>query len=348
MQENAIAKFRLEYICSDAELGEAKSLGLRHELRKGKKSLLFLGCLIALMVTAVVLKIQHQVPAHLRPYTYTGAVLITIAVFFFNRDAGKKRLVTTIDIDDAGLRIQGADTHIAIPWTAVSECQESAHVFGVFLRTERVQFVLPKRAFPNQTAIEWFRQRAKQTCDATINQTTPGLSSRTTPDEIRIRFRLDFRDHLNRTFASAIIWLVGVLTILFAIGSELRDAPDMSSRGMETALRNFLKGLPFLLPVMLFVPLMMTVMSWLAQRRFAQQELAFHDDGITIIAPDGSATVPWTRYPFYKETGRYFLLWAKDRNWLMIPKRTFNSGIEQARCRALFGKHLAKSRWFIG
>lgn len=123
-----------------------------------------------------------------------------------------------------------------------------------------------------------------------------------------------------------------------------RRAPDDRTSNVEIMLT---LGLPAALILTFFI-LMVSFRNWRTQVRYiGRREFILSDTSVAFAGMDATATLPWSRFTYYKETAGRFLLW-RGSFWIMFPKRAFASWDDVTRCRELLDRHLQRSRWFLG
>jgi hypothetical protein len=236
-----------------------------------------------------------------------------------------------------------------MPWSAFSECLESQDLFVLVDRPKKVLFVVPRRAFPDESSQTWFR-----------DQINFGLSGRSAQlyeppiitgqaDLITFTFQLKFRDFVDLTIASWLTWAI-ILAAAVLVISAFLSAGRAPENAVHSDTEVFLFMLPFFLLFVLMAILIFSFHSWRTLAKYCiPQDVAISERSITLASIDGSSMLPWRTYAFYKETWWSFILWHgsawRCSNWILLPKRAFASWDDVGRCRELLEQHLKRSRW---
>jgi len=347
---------RLEYGCARAELEEAQSLSLRKQLGGGSKWRTWLMLLILLVgvLLAFYWQIVRTISPAYRPYVVGGLIVLITGMMVWQRRARKHTPQTTrIEISDAEFVILGPESRVAMPWSAFGDCLESPNLFALVDRPKGFLFVVPKRAFPDESAQDWFRSLARSR-RTRVDQPTPPATSQTGPksaDQVAITFRLGYRDYLDRTIASYRTWGIYLLVLLMVLGITIYSAAHPPPKAVYSATQVFFMfEVPFLLIMMVVMTLVIATHTWrLHVKYLVPQVVLLSDISIEFSGEDGQGVLPWSSYTRYKETRWSFILWnPRTSLWTMLPKRSFISTGDLEQCRALLARQLVRSRWFFG
>jgi hypothetical protein len=143
-----------------------------------------------------------------------------------------------------------------------------------------------------------------------------------------------------------LVFLLAIFLGVFAV-SAANPPPNAVHSPTQTFFFFILPFFGLMIPFMILVG---SVKSWLENRKYyAVQDVALSEDSIIFRGGDGSGTLPWTAFTRYKETPWSFIIWnPAGWRWMMFPKRAFTSPDHVQRCRDLFARHLAYSRWYLG
>ena len=345
---------RLEYSCTHAELEEAQSLNLRRQLGGGSKWKTWLMLLLMLvgMLLAFYWQIVREVSPVYRPYVIGGLIFLIAGIMIWRRLTRKDTSQTTrVEISEAEFVILGPDSRVAMPWSAFGDCLESHNLFALVDRPKGLLLIVPKRAFPNESAQDSFRSLAQSKRSPVQPLKPPVAADSKCGEQVAITVRLRFRDYLDRTIASYRTWGIFLLIMLFVLGTTIYSAAHPPPKAVYTATQVFFRfEVPFLLVMMVVIVLVISVHTWrLHVKYLVAQSLLLSDVSIEFSGEDGQGVLPWSSYTRYKETRWSFILWnPRNSLWTMIPKRSFSSADDLKRGRALLHRHLVRSRWFFG
>jgi len=217
-------------------------------------------------------------------------------------------------------------------------------------RTKTVSLIFPKRAFPDENALAWFRalanDRPEQAEKRSLDEV---LATGNKPsDAVRVTFKLTFRDYVVLTLASRQTWIAVALFWSFFVGIWIYAAANPPPHPVNSNTKVLLFMIPFWsLATVVFV-VVFAIRNWFLHRKnLTSQDWAFSESGIHFSDDHSSGSVPWTTYEHFKETKGSFILWhRKNRAWVLLPKRDFASPEDAQRCRWLIEGHLRRARWF--
>jgi hypothetical protein len=345
----------LEYACTNAELEQAQSLALRKQIGGGSKwrTYLILYIMLAGALVGGYFRFR-EIPGTYRVLILAVALLIGVVVVLVQRKFRKNidRAATKLEISETELAVLGPSSKVAMPWSAFSECLESPDLFVLIDRPKKVLFVIPKRVFPDESSQTWFCDQVHTGLTVPPAQfyETPIMRSTAQADSITFRFQLKFRDFVDITLASWFTWAV-ILAAAALVSSAFLSAGSAPDNAVHSDTEVFLFMLPFFLLFVLMAILMFSFHSWRTHAKYLiLQEVAISDESIAFASAEGSGTLPWITYAFYKETWWSFILWHgsawRCSNWVLLPKRAFASWDDLSRCRDLLERHLKRSRWF--
>ncbi|HSY19520.1 MAG TPA: YcxB family protein [Candidatus Acidoferrales bacterium] len=346
---------KLEYVCTEADMKEAQSLNLRQQLGGGSRwrALLALYAIFGGVLVLFYFQIKTEIAPQYRPYflALAGAAF----VFFFFKQ--RRRLKppdkpTRLEVSEQGITILNDATRIDIHWSGFSQCLESPNLFVLLDRPKRFLITLPKRAFPDAAAQDWFRSQANQPSAVAASTAdvpfTPKQSA--AADGITLNYQLGYRDYVNRTVTSWRMRGIALAIYAAAIGMCLYQ-------GMQPPTPERVNSPAKVMCIMLAVMTVMTlcfipIISFFMWRRdtkyLTPRQLVLTDEHIVFAGPDGQGVLPWTTFTCYLENRWSFIVWnTRGQAWDMFPKRAFASAAELERTRELLKLRLRPSRWFI-
>ncbi len=350
------APLQLQFTCSAAEKQEAQSLGLRQQLGRGSKwvTLSVLGLVLIVALSLFCFMIRYEVSPAYRPYVLVGTVAVFIFFFFRNRRALRRSTrgpECNIEVSDTGLTMISGSAKVSSPWSAFSACLESPNLFVLVDRAKTVLLIFPKRVFPDETAQNWFRSLSvkREGVPETVRPPDPMVAA--SSDKIVLRFRLGFRDYLDRTLASARTWVSALCLVAFLLGLTIYTGAHPPPHPVYSITQfYFLFVVPASVVAAVMLVFIFTLNAWLSQKSLLiPQETILSKESIGFVSTDGTSVLPWTNYVCHKETRRSFIAWnPKSRAWMLLPKRAFASNDELRRCRDLLASNLRASRCFFG
>lgn len=343
----------LEYAATPAEMREAQELNTRQRVGGGSAWLTrtILSLVLLSMCVTFYFRVREEVPPAYQAYAYAAIVVLVVAVYAWVRRVRHTAPGTCqLDVTGEGIAILGPASRVTMPWTAFCECLESPALFVLIDRPKAMMVVVPKRAFPDDAARDWFRavaydgRRQPVVAHAPSPVPTGGAGS----ERLTISLQLGFRDYVDLARASwrtwAVFWLVAALIVGTGLYGLAHPPPDAVVSG---TLVFFVMTVPFLLVMLPVAVYGAAYMNWRSHRQYLKPvTIILDDDGIEFAGADAAGRVPWNAYAHYKETGRSFIMW-KGVAWQMLPKRVFTCLADQRRCRALLAAHLRESRWFF-
>ena len=346
----------LEYACTAAERREAEELNLHRQLGRGSKwrTYLILFGMLGGMLLALYFQIAREVSSGRRPYVFAALLVLCFAIVFWRRrPRGNPPVTTRLEISENEVAIHSSESKVTMPWSAFSKVLESPNLFVLLDRPKGILWILPKRAFPDETAQCWFRNLSGNRCGqaATPPTEAPRAAQAASADKITLQFQLRFRDYLDRTIASRRTWGMILAVVALVVGTFIYSAAHPPPRAVYSATQVFFMAVPPFVFVMTTMIVMLTsIYHWRAHTQYlVPQELVLSNEGIAFASRDESGILAWTIYPLFKETRWSFILWEpRSSMWLLIPKRSFASSDDLRRCEALLTTHLRRSPWFFG
>lgn len=349
---------RLEYRCTAEEMREAQTLNLRKQVGRGSKWLTIIILLTVLLGLVLLLGYQlyTEVPALYRSCAFVVAIFLVFIIFFIRQRRARRRTpgTVTVVISDKEVSVASTTGNLTMPWSSFSACLESPNLFVLVDRQKSFLVVLPKRVFPSQSWEDWFRGRANDKPDLAEAYQMETVLTQPVPrgERVTLNLRLGFRDYLDCTFAS---WFARVVILGLGAGIPLGTGAYAATQPHPHAIYSTAQMFCFfVLPFALFMVAMLTFLitfrNWRAHAAYlVPQEVSFSDLSIDTSSRDGTSSLPWSTYTCYKETRRSFLLWStRTSAWLLIPKRNIESADNLDRCRALLGRHVRQSPWYLG
>lgn len=346
----------LEYACTAAERREAEQLNLHRQLGRGSKWRTYLILLVMLggMLLALYFHIVRDVSSARRPYVFAALLVLGFAIVFWRRrPRGDRPVPTRLEISENEVAIHSSESKVSTPWSAFSQVLESPNLFVLLDRPKGILWILPKRAFPDETSQSWFRDLSGNRCGRAAAPPTeaPRAAPAASPDKITLQFQLRFRDYLDRTIASRRTWGMILAVVALVVGTFIYSAAHPPPQAVYSATRVFFMAVPpFVLVMTTMIVMLTSIYHWRAHTQcLIPQELVLSNEGIAFASRDESGIVAWTVYPRFKETRWSFILWEPHSSaWLLLPKRSFASIDDLRRCEALLSSHLRRSPWFFG
>ena len=320
----------LEYQITKAEKKEAQAL--HQEVRHGKRLkwivlAVFYG-VILLEVVVLILRFIFEVKRGERVWFFAIlAVVIPVVIMFQRLTRRKTDEPVRLDVSERELVFQGDGSRVAILWSSFSKFMESQNLFVVLDGSKRILYMIPKRAFPDQAAQDWFRVLGSQprSVAPAVADETPIPGRFVAANGIALTLQLRLGDYVNRMFTS---WrfkgiVLGVLVLTMVMCLVTPDSPEaVNSRGKTLAIM-----LALMIPIFAVVFFAVIAISWLSERKYRKpQQIALTDEGIEFTAHDASGRMPWSTYKYYMENRWSFFVWnPRGSLWFMFPKREFTS-----------------------
>jgi hypothetical protein len=286
------------------------------------------------------------------PWFIAGVLGLAGIVVFIKRKLRERVTgMGRLDISESDIIVLNGASNVSLPWTVFGQCLESPNLFVLVDRAKSTLIIVPKRAFPSESWQTWFREQTK----LRVNSAEPIAASTTSTilpvkaNQLLLKFQFGFRDYVVRMLVSwrlrgifaGMILFMGIICIIQAINPP----PDAVNSAAKVF---FVFALPMLTGLFPFVALLISLITWLTHRKHhGPQQVALSDESVAFSGPDGTGTVAWSGFKFYKETCWCFILWRGSLS-LMLPKRALVSSEEMRRCREFLARNLQRSRWFVG
>jgi len=351
MNSDELLKFQLEYSCTDAEMKEAEALQLRQHYGGGSKwrTRLVLFGILALAIAALYIRFKREIAPRDRFWFIALVVVVYIALLIFKRVTRRKTDgVVRLEVSEREVVFNSDNGRTAMLWSAFSRCLESPNLFVLVDRPKTILYAVPKRAFPDEAAQNWFRTLANQpqsvapaVSDAAL---MPGRS--VAANGISLTFQLEYRDYLSRVLTS---WrtkglVIGILVFVTGINFFSTPPPDAVNSSLKVQLIVLAMIIP-MLGVLIFV---ISFFSWRGEKEYlVPQQIVLTSEGIEFASRDSSGRVPWSTYKYYLENRWSFFVWhPRGSLWFMFPKREFTSQSDLTQFRTLLQTNLKRSRWF--
>ncbi len=341
----------LKYHCTTAEAEEAKKLQEYNYYGRGSKwrGRLVVLALLTITLVAYAVRFKREITPHDRPWFIGICVVAFVAVLVFKWIARHKAPADVrLQISEREVIIGAGDGRTVIEWPGFSQCLESRNVFVLVNRSRTLLFTIPKRAFPDEAAREWFRSQTSQLDRVPPNPPAePLVSGRfVTGNGIAVMQRLNFWDYLNRNFTS---WrLKGIFLLVLALATVPILLSKPPSDAVNPPWKIFAIMVAILLGVMALVLVFISFYFWFLERKhLPPQQVVFNEAGIDFASHDSHGRLPWSTYTYYLENRWSFFVWRPQGSlWLLLPKRDFACPSDLAQFRALLESKLKRSRWF--
>jgi hypothetical protein len=260
----------------------------------------------------------------------------------------KANRLVRLEVSERELVFNNGNGRTAMQWSAFSQCIESPNLFVLVDRPKAILFAVPKRAFPDEPAQNWFRAQATQLRSVAAAEPDeafiPGRF--VTANGIALTVQLKYRDYLDRNFTSWRIkgMFIGIFALVIAVTLFSTPPPDAVHSNLET----FLIMLPMLTVIMAFVICVMSFVFWRGEKKYLEpNQIVLSSEGIEFAGRDSSGRLPWSTYKYYRESRWSFFVWNPHGSvWFMFPKREFATPSDLIQFRTLLEANLKPSRWF--
>ena len=343
---------QLEYSCTDAELKEAKTLQLRQHYGGGSKwraQLVQYGFLV-LAGAAVYFRFKREVATEDRAWFIALVVVVYVAVLIFKRMTRRKTGgLVRLEASERELTFRDGNGRTEMLWSAFSRCLESPNLFVLVNRPKTILYSVPKRAFPDEAAQNWFRTQANQPQSvAPAASEEPFVPGRfVAASGISLIFQLKYRDYLSRFLTSwrmkgLFIGMLGLVTGIIFFSTPPPDA-------VNSPLKVYLIMLSTMIPMLVVVVFVISFFSWRGEKKYlAPQQIVLTDEGIEFTGRDSSGSLSWNTYKYYLENRWGFFVWhPRGSLWFMFPKREFPAQSDLVQFRTILRTNLKPSRWFF-
>lgn len=350
-------QLRLEYACTPAETSEAQELSIApqfaHKSKWLTKLFLFI-VLVGLMLGAYFQALQIA-PNH---PVYCGlSLIIVFVIVHFLRSRKQSPTSNIVIITPAELKFNTPTGQVCFDWTAFDKQWESETLFVLRHRSQALIYVFPKRIFPDETALDWFRTVSSAGI-STGHVDSEQISSiekpvaRFSPSEngITIQFKLGYRDYLDRALGSwvtrGIMLLLAAVMLIGFVSASLEPSPGAVYTTAEVWC---FFCLPFLIVFESVIFFVVATQMWLLHRSaLTTQTVTITEKGIMDESANGKSVLSWEQPTCYKETRKSFIVWwPGTQGWSLLPKRAFPSEVAINDCRKIMTEHSKRSTWFL-
>jgi len=347
------APLQLEYTITTADQKAAEALQSHHSMGGGPKwrSQLFLWLFLGVTITLLYLRFRMEVKPADRGWFVAVVVGALIFVSWYNRYCRQREISPTrLTVSERELVLESGGGRVVLPWLGLGKLLEDPALFLLMDRPKRLVYLIPKRAFPDAAAQDWFRDLAQQPHPEPSNVLPEPVAPPvvTTADGITLSFQLGYRDYLMRNLVSWRMKAVALLVlgmIAFATVNVMLQPDPQAVRGPGEMLTIMLPMVAGMLGVMF--ALVSLYQFYLDRPYRERQELVLSTQGFDFSTRTSRGLVPWRNYECYLENRWGFVLWNRQSALYVLPKRAFASEAELARCRAWVQANLRKSRWFF-
>lgn len=343
---------QLEYIVTEADQKSAKELHAHQNLGGGPKwrSKLILWIILAGAMVLMYVRYQAEVKPQHRPYFWGLVILVLILLKIFQRYNRQQPTPIQLTVSERELVLESGGGRVAMPWSSFGKLLESHELFVLLDRPKRLLYIIPKRAFPDAPALDWFRILALNAPSAPNDFGPEPVvpPPTTTTDGITLNFTLKYRDYLVRNLTSwrmrGIALLIFAVTVVAVAGMVLHPDPQaVHGPGATLAIM-----LPILTGMLMVLIAVVTLYEFYQDRKYHEEQLLILSaDGIAFAAKSSRGVMPWRDYECYLENRWCFILWNRRALWYLLPKRAFISEADQARCRHWLQSNLRNSHWFF-
>lgn len=338
----------LEYTCTQDEMREGQAVGLYDLLGRGSKWrtwLVVYGC-TTLILASVLDSHMKAFPLPQRLLLIAGISAGVVALLpLLGRFLRFPLVSTRLVASGRGLLVETNDSCITLPWTSFSRILETSGLVMLMYQKNQQALVIPKRAFPNEEAVQALRsmvaQRPKTPAppSCALPSDAPGDSSAA----ITVQPAPSFADFLDVYASSWRYRLPVAFVATIMIGQTLLSDNEEALKVLPIQLGLLAGGLS--------VAVIFWVVVLVRKHRGNPHPTRYILDarGIQSHGADGSARVEWTESFRYLETRRNFFVWKTFGSPpIMLPKDSFASPGDVENARNLLSTHLKRSRWVMG
>jgi hypothetical protein len=348
-------KLQLEYACTLAEMREAESLSLRQQLGGGskRKTLVVLFVILGALLVLGYFMLKMEVPQAYRPHAVAGFIVLCFVFFVWKRRSQKQPShLARIEISEEGISSGESNPRIFLAWPGLTQFFESPTIFAMVDQTKLALIVIPKRAFPDETSINWFRSLGNHRHQAAVPSlpNIPPSAELASSGDVRLKFKLGYSDYLSRSAASWQTRLAWFAVLALVVGLSIRESFHPSPTAVYSpAIVLFVIALPILVILLPIITCLITFYSWITEKSYLlPQHLVLADSGLEFRTGHEIVILPWTTYARFKESRWNFFIWKpRSSLWLMLPKRAFAGPADIDRCRSLLSQKLRRSTWFF-
>ena len=306
---------------------------------------------IVLGIVVFYFRIKQEIAPQDRLW-FAAAIVVVYSVFLLSSRVTRRKTnrLVRLEISESGVAFSVDGGRTEMEWTAFSECIESPNLFVLVDRPKVILNVVPKRAFRDEAAQNWFRGQASQSLRvAAVAAAAPdGLEPdrRVKNNGIALQLQLKFWDYLDRSVTSWRTRGIFICVFMFITGTIFFSTPPPDA--VNSPLKTFFIMVPMFAVIMVLVTFVISLASWRGERKtLLLQQIFLTNDGIEFAGRASRGRLPWSTYKYFRETRWSFFVWHPQGSlWLMFPKREFASVSDQVRFRAILQARLKPSRWF--
>ncbi len=254
------------------------------------------------------------------------------------------------EISENGITVTTVSSACHLPYSSFERYLESLELFVLLRPHGGVPVVIPKRAFPNEKWLSWFRTRAKALEGPVTGKIVEcDQNPQTQTGTIKLRSTLALRDYFDRALFSWKLWGLLLGFALFLTGMAMYFAIFPPPKAVDAGAKLFFHfEIPWLLAMTPLLIAVGTLAPWLqCIRNRVAQSFLLSEDGLAVESRRGHAYISWARFTGYRETWWSFIVW-RGFQWVLLPKRCFNSQEDLARCRDILARNVRRSCWFFG
>lgn len=344
---------QLEYTITTADQKAAEALQTHHSMGGGPKwrSQLFLWLILVAAMSLLYFRFRMDVKPADRGLFVVLVVIALIFVKWYKRYCCQREILPTkVTVSERELVVEGGGGRVVLPWSGFGKLLEDPVLFLLMDRPKQIAYLIPKRAFPDAAAQDWFRAVAQRSHPEPSDVLSEPMAAPvvTTADGIALSFQLGYRDYLMRNLTS---WRMKTIA-LFLLGAfsfatvSVIIHPDPHAVNSPTEMLTIM--LPMLAGMLSVMLVLVSLYQFYLDRHYRErQELVLSSLGFDFSTRTSRGLVPWQNYECYLENRWGFVLWNRQTMWYVLPKRAFASEAELAQCRAWVQANLRRSRWFF-
>jgi hypothetical protein len=297
---------QLEYTCTEAEMKEAQSLNLHRQCGGGPKwrSRFIFYAFVGVIAALVYLRFKMEIAPKDRLWFVALVVVVFIALQFFKRMTRQKadKLVRLEVSEREVVFITGAGRTV-MPWSAFSQCLESPTLFALLDRPKHLLYAVPKRAFPDEAAQNWFRALANQPPSVAASSVSEAaVPGRFAAKGITLIVQLKYRDYLTRMLTSWRMKGIALGIFVFVIGMFFYSAAHPPPDAVNSPTKVFLIMLATLTPMLVVVFFVVAFVSWRSEKKYlTPKQVALTSEGIEFADREGSGLLAWATYKYFLE-----------------------------------------------
>jgi hypothetical protein len=193
-----------------------------------------------------------------------------------------------LEISEQELVFTSVGSRTAMRWSAFSQCLESPALFVLLNNSRTVLWPVPKRAFPDEKSMSWFRTLANQPLGiATAPASEVSAPGRSAARGIALTVQLGYRDHLVRMLTS---WRTrGILLVLLAIltGASLFSFVNPPPDAVVPPGKVFRMMMETMIPMLAAVLFLVSFIAWRSEKKHLRPpQVALTSEGIEFADRD--------------------------------------------------------------